>query len=160
MRSTITADVEVDVPISVAYNQWTQFESFPEFMTGIETVDQIDDRNLHWRVNMGGVEREFDATITEQVPNDHIAWISTDEQMHAGKVSFHRVDDNCTHVDLKLEWEPDSFMEKAGAALKVDKLMAKNDLNKFKKFIEERGRETGAWRGEIPESGTESGPLM
>lgn len=149
MSSTITSDIDVDVPISTAYEQWTQFESFPEYLSGVEDVTQLDDTTTHWIVNVGGVRREFDARIVDQVPDDHIAWRSLNEVAHDGLVSFSPGADGGTRVELSMTWEPEGFIEKTGAALHVDDMVVKRDLQRFKEFIEERHTPTGAWRGEI-----------
>lgn len=146
--STVTAETEVDAPLRAVYDQWTQFEEFPRFMSAVERIDQLDDRRTHWVVKIGGVEREFDATITDQVPDDHIAWASHDDKVHTGRVSFAPAGDR-TKVTLEMTWLPETFTEKAGAAVGIDEHAAEKDLDRFKDFIEERGRETGGWRGEI-----------
>jgi uncharacterized membrane protein len=151
--STVTKSVDVDVPITTAYNQWTQFESFPEFMGGVDKVEQLDNRRLHWQLNVGGVRREFDAEITEQHPEERVAWKSTDGTTHAGVVTFHKLDDAKTRVTVQLDWEPDGALEKAGSAVGVDDRQVSNDLDRFKSFIESRSQETGAWRGEVPREG-------
>lgn len=146
--TTVTAERTINVPTHVAYDQWTQFETFPHFLSGVVETTQLDDRNLHWKVNVGGVEREFDTAITEQEPNRVIAWRSTSGPTHAGAVHF--VPDGAgTLVTLELEWEPGGFVEKAGAALGVDNLQVERDLRRFAEFIEERGTPTGAWREAI-----------
>jgi uncharacterized membrane protein len=147
--TTVSADVEVDVPVRVAYDQWTQFESFPEFMSGVDEIRQQGDTMTHWVVSIGGVRREFDAKITEQVPDSVVAWQSVDGPQHRGRVTFRPEGAERTHVDVELDWEPADFVEKVGAALQLDDLRVKRDLAKFKDFIESRGRETGAWRGEV-----------
>lgn len=149
MRSTITADIDVDVPLDVAYNQWTQFETFADFMEAVDDVEQLDSTHTHWRVHVGGVEREFDAVITEQLPDDHIAWQSVDGTMHMGRVDFERIDDGRTHVTATIEWEPESFLEHAGAVLNLDDMQVSRDLRRFKELIEQRGHETGSWRGTV-----------
>lgn len=149
MSTTVSSDIDVDVPVRVAYDQWTQFESFPNFMGGVEEIRQLDDETTHWIVKIGGVRREFDARITDQVPDSHVAWQSLDEPTHRGRIAFRSDGPERTHLDLELEWEPEGFVEKAGAALQVDDLQVRRDLERFKKFIEARGDETGAWRGEI-----------
>jgi uncharacterized membrane protein len=145
--------VDVDVPVSTAYNQWTQFESFPEFMSGVESVTQLTDTTSHWVTKIAGVKREFDTEIVEQEPDERIAWRSVDGKSHAGVVTFTPLDANHTRVTVRFEWAPETFAEKAGAALNIDDLQVKADLQKFKKFIESRGAETGAWRGEVDDSG-------
>jgi uncharacterized membrane protein len=150
MSTTVTADIEVDVPVRVAYDQWTQFESFPQFMTGVESVRQIDDTTTHWVVSIAGVKREFDADVSDQVPDDHVAWRSTAaEVQHRGRVDFRPGSDGRTRIDLTIEWEPEGFIEKAGAALQLDDAQVKRDLHRFKEFIEDRNSPTGAWRGEV-----------
>jgi uncharacterized membrane protein len=146
---TIESEIDVDVPVSVAYNQWTQFEEFPRFMDGVESIRQIDDTHTHWKVKVAGVEREFDATITEQIPDTRIAWRSVDEPHHAGVVDFHRLNDSETHVSVKMDWEPEGFVEKVGEVLQMDDIQVGRDLKKFKELIESQGFETGAWRGEV-----------
>ena len=147
--TTIEKSIDVDVPVSTAYNQWTQFEEFPEFMSGVERVTQVDDAHLHWKVSVGGVEREFDAEITEQHPDERVAWRSTDGPEHAGVVTFHRLSDDQTRVTLQLDWEPEGFIETAGAALQIDDIQVARDLAKFKEIIEAQGVESGEWRGDI-----------
>jgi len=141
--------IEVNVPVSTAYNQWTQFEEFPQFMEGVEKVIQLDDTRLHWVAEIAGQHREWDATITEQRPDERIAWTSTSGAKNAGVVTFHRIDDNTTRVMLQMEFEPDDAMEKTGDVLGMVRRQVKRNLERFKDFIESRGRETGAWRGEI-----------
>jgi len=152
MTATLTAEVEVEVPLSTAYNQWTQFEEFPEFLHSVKSVEQIDDERSHWTVSIGGVQREFDTTIVDQVPDDHVAWASVDERVHAGRVSFTPLAEDRTLVSVEMEWEPETLLERAGATLQLDDRQAEMDLQRFKEFIEERGEETGAWRGEIHDS--------
>jgi len=154
--ATITSDIDVEVPISTAYNQWTQFEEFPAFMDGVENITQLDDETLHWKVSIGGVEREFDARITEQHPDERIAWQSLTGPKQAGVVTFHRLDDDSTRVRMQLEWDPEGFVETAGSILQIDDAQVSHDLRRFKELIESNGFETGAWRGDIdrPADGT------
>jgi len=147
--SMIEEGIEVTVPVRTAYNQWTQFESFPQFMEGVERVQQIDDRHLRWRANVGGVTREYDAEITEQIPDNRIAWRSTSGAKHAGVVTFHRLSDDRSRVMLQLEYEPEGATETVGDALGLLRRRVRGDLERFKEFIERRGTETGAWRGSI-----------
>jgi uncharacterized membrane protein len=151
--SSVTESVDVDVPIRTAYNQWTQFETFPEFMSGVERIEQLDDRRLHWTVSVAGVEREFDAEITEQHPEERVAWTSTDGTTHAGVVTFHKLSDDTTRVTVQLDWQPQGIVEKAGAAIGVDDRRVSGDLDRFKSYIESRQQESGAWRGEVPREG-------
>ncbi|MDM7830271.1 SRPBCC family protein [Cellulomonas edaphi] len=146
---TIEQSIDVDVPVSTAYNQWTQFESFPHFMGGVESITQLDDTLTHWKTKIGGVEREFDAEITEQHPDERVAWKSVDGTTHAGVVTFHRLGDTTTRVMVQIDWETESLVEKLGAAVGVDDAQVKSDLKRFKEFIESRGAATGAWRGDV-----------
>ena len=160
--ATLQETIEVDVPVSTAYNQWTQFESFPEFMRGVESVEQIDETSLHFRTDIGGVRREYSAQITEQLPDRRIAWVSTDKPRNAGEVSFEPLGPDHTRVTVALEWEPEGLVEKAGAAVGADSHQVSADLKRFKQFIEARGIETGAWRsavdnGEVEETEEEAG---
>lgn len=147
--STVTADIDVEVPISVAYNQWTQFESFPQFLGGIDEIVQLDDTHTHWKVSIAGVKREFDAEITEQTPDERVAWRSTDGEDHAGVVTFHRIDADKTRIAVQLDWKPQGVVEKVGALLQIDDIRIGKDLRTFKEKIESNGFETGAWRGKI-----------
>lgn len=146
---TVNSDIDVNVPVSTAYNQWTQFESFPQFFSGVDEVIQTDDTHLHWKVSIAGVEREFDAEITEQIPDTRIAWTSTSQEQHAGVVTFHRLNDSQTRISLRLDWEPQGGVETAGALLQVDDIQIDRDLRRFKDLIESNGFETGAWRGSV-----------
>ncbi|HRI38204.1 MAG TPA: SRPBCC family protein [Nitrospira sp.] len=147
--STIEKGIAINVPVQTAYNQWTQFEDFPRFMEGIKQVTQRDDRHLHWRAEIGGKEKEWDARITEQVPNDRIAWKSTDGAFNAGVVTFHRLSDTTSKVMLQIEYDPDGVVENIGDAFGVVSQRVEGDLQRFKEFIETRGQETGAWRGTV-----------
>ena len=149
--STVHKTIGVDVPVSTAYNQWTQFESFPEFMDGVESIRQLDDTHTHWVVKVGGVKREFDATITDQEPDRIIAWRSTDGDTggHTGRVTFEPDGPGRTNVEIALDWEPEGMVEKAGAVINLDQRQVDVSAMQFKRFIEERGAETGAWRGEV-----------
>lgn len=148
--TTVEKSVDVTVPVRTAYNQWTQFTSFPEFMEGVEKVTQPSDTLTHWHTKIAGVQREFDAAITEQHPDERIAWRTVDGPHQAGVVTFHRLDDRTTRVMLQLEYHPDSLIEKVGTTLGVVQKRAEGDLRRFKEFIESRGVETGAWRGDVP----------
>lgn len=152
--STIEHSIDVEVPVRTAYNQWTQFEEFPRFMEGVEEVRQLDDTHLRWRTKIAGREKEFEAEITEQRPDERIAWTSTEGADQAGVVTFHRVDDGVTRIMLQLDAEPAGPVEKAGDALGVLKHRVKGDLERFKELVERRGHESGAWRGEVDQSAT------
>ena len=148
--SQIIEAVDVDVPVTTAYNQWTQFESFPHFLSFVESITQQDDTHNHWKVKIGGVEREFDAEITEQHPDERVAWKSVGgEVSQAGVVTFHKLSDTTSRVTVQLDWEPKGFVEKVGATFGVDNASVKRDLTNFKKFIEDEGNANGGWRGEV-----------
>jgi uncharacterized membrane protein len=147
--SLIEKSIEVSVPASKAYNQWTQFEEFPCFMEGVTEVKQLDDSHLHWKANVGGKEEEWDAEITEQLPDKRISWRNTSGSGNAGVVTFHRLSDAKSRIMLQLEYDPQGLVEKTGDALGVVSARVEGDLRRFKEFIEERPIETGAWRGEI-----------
>ncbi|HEU4946793.1 MAG TPA: SRPBCC family protein [Kribbella sp.] len=147
--SAITQSVDVEVPVTTAYNQWTQFESFPQFMEGVEEIRQLDDIHTHWVTKVGGATREFDATITEQHPDERVAWRSDSGPRHAGVITFHKLDDSLTRVTAQLEIDPEGFLENVGDKLGVVEGRVKGDLQRFKTFIEQRGNETGAWRGDV-----------
>lgn len=147
--SDLTQTIDVDVPVTVAYNQWTQFESFPEFMDGVDEITQKSDTLTHWKISIAGVKREFDAEITEQHPDQRIAWKSVGGTDHAGVVTFHKLEEGKTRVALQLESKPEGVVEKVGDAVGLTNANAKADLKRFKQFIESRGRETGAWRGDV-----------
>lgn len=147
--STIEQSIEVDVPVRTAYNQWTQFEEFPQFMEGVERVEQRTDTMTHWVTKIAGVSREFDAQIVEQEPDRVVRWRSVDGPQNEGTVRFEPVDEKRTRVSLRLDFDPEGIVEKAGDVLGVVRMRTKGDLERFKRFIEERGTETGAWRGDV-----------
>ncbi len=146
--STVTQSIDVDVPVRTAYDQWTQFEEFPRFMEGVKEVHQHDERRLHWRAEIGGKEEAWEAEITHQEPDSRIAWRNTSGPYNAGLVSF-QPDGGGTQVTLRIDYEPQGLVEKIGDALGFVSRRVEGDLERFKKFIEERGDSTGAWRGEI-----------
>lgn len=141
--------IDVAVPVRTAYDQWTQFESFPHFLSFVESITQTDDTHTHWKVKVAGVEREYDAEITGQTPDERVAWKSLGEEAdNAGVVTFHRLSDAETRVTVQLDWNPQGIVEKAGAVLGIDNASIKNDLKNFKKFVEEHGAQ-GSWRGSV-----------
>ena len=150
--SQIIETVDVDVPVRTAYDQWTQFESFPMFMEGVEKVEQLDDTTLRWTAEIAGQKRTWKARITEQVPDQRIAWTSVEGARNAGVVTFHRLDDRKTRVTLQLDVDPEGPVENIGDALGFVQRRAKGDMERFKEFIESRGSETGAWRGTVKQS--------
>ena len=145
----IEKSIEVCVPADVAYDQWTQFEEFPRFMEGVESVQQIDDQHLHWKANIGGAVEEWDAEISEQIPGKRIAWTSTSGARNAGVVTFHRLTDDTSSVMLQLDYEPKTWTESLGDMLGFITRRVEGDLERFKHYIEERGTATGTWRGKI-----------
>jgi uncharacterized membrane protein len=145
----VITDIDIDLPVRTVYDQWTQFEEFPQFMQNVEEVRQLDDRHLHWRVRIAGVEREWDAEIIEQVPDERISWAAIDGTTNAGVVTFHPLDANRTRVVLQLDLEPDGLAETLADATGIVRNRVSHDLQEFKGFIESRQVETGAWRGEI-----------
>jgi uncharacterized membrane protein len=148
--STITESVDVDVNVTTAYNQWTQFESFPHFMEGVDEIRQVDDTHTHWVVSVAGVRREFDATITEQHPDERIAWRSDEGPGHAGVVTFHRLSDASTRVTAQMDIDPEGFVENVADKLGILNRRVKGDMTRFKDFIESRGGvETGGWSGDV-----------
>jgi len=146
----IEKSVEVMAPVHAVYNQWTQFEEFPRFMAGVKQVQQIDDTRLHWRTEIWGKEKEFDAEITEQVPDQRIAWRSTTgDAPNAGEVRFEPLGPDRTRVHLAMSYEPQGVVENVGDKLGAMTARVQTSVNDFKKFIEQRGQETGGWRGEV-----------
>jgi uncharacterized membrane protein len=147
--NTVEKSIVVNVPVRTAYDQWTQFEEFPQFMEGIEEVRQLDDKRLHWRANIAGKDVAWEAEIGEQSPDKYISWRSTTGAHNAGAVGFMEDGTDQTRVTLRLEYEPEGFFETVGSALGFVDNRVEGDLERFKTFIESRGQETGAWRGEI-----------
>ena len=149
MTTTVEHTFDVERDVRTVYNQWTQFEDFPEFMEGIKRVDQKDDKRLHWEADIAGSEREWEAEIVEQEPDRVIAWRATGQVRNDGRVTFEPVDGDRTRVHVTFDYDPTGFAEKLGDAFNVVDRRIKGDLERFKQFIEERPRETGGWRGEI-----------
>jgi uncharacterized membrane protein len=147
--SRVEESIEVNVPVSTAYNQWTQFEEFPQFMSGVESVTQLDDTHLRWVAEIGGKRHEWEAEITEQHPDERVAWKATDGKDNAGVVTFHRLSDNETKIMVQMDFETEGLVESLGSALGADSRQVKGDLARFKELIESRGVESGAWRGEV-----------
>ncbi|GGV09321.1 cyclase [Streptomyces filipinensis] len=148
--STVKESVEVEVPLHTAYNQWTQFETFPDFMEGVEEVRQLDDRHNHWTTKIGGIRREFDTEIVDQLPDERITWrTTTGDTTQRGTVRFQRMDDMHTRVELVMDVEPSGAAEKVADLLGTLDRRVKGDMKRFKQYIEQRGDESGAWRGRI-----------
>jgi uncharacterized membrane protein len=152
--STYEEGIEVDVPVRTAYNQWTLFEEFPRFMEGVESVTQVSDTRNHWVTEIAGVRREFDTEITEQTPDQRIAWRTIDGPAHAGVVTFHRLDEGRSKVMLQMDFDPDGFLENVADKLGFVKARVAGDMERFKEFIEARGAEEGGWRGEVTQDKT------
>ena len=146
---TVERSITVNVPVSTAYNQWTQFEDFPHFMTGVEEVRQEGDTHLFWRANIAGKTVEWEAEITKQEPDSLISWRSTTGAQNAGTITFESEGASSTRVNLSLEYEPEGFVENVGSTLGLVGARVEGDLQRYKEFIESRGTETGAWRGEV-----------
>jgi uncharacterized membrane protein len=147
--SRISDDIEVNVPCRVAYDQWTQFESFPQFMEGVERVVQVNDKTLEWTANVGGKVKNWQAEIVEQRPDEVISWRATEGAQNDGAVRFESLGADRTRITLELDVEPEGIVEKAGDALGIVERRVHGDLERFKEFIESRNQPTGAWRGEI-----------
>jgi uncharacterized membrane protein len=147
--SVIEKSIELNVPVRTAYNQWTQFEEFPKFMEGVTEVKQIDDKRTYWKASIAGKEEEWNAEITEQVPDQRIAWTSRGGAMNAGVATFHRLSDATSKIMLQLEYDPKGFVEKTGDAMGLLGRRVEGDLERFKTYIEARGHETSGWRGTI-----------
>jgi uncharacterized membrane protein len=142
--------IDVDVPVSTAYNQWTQFEEFPRFLDEVESITQLTDVLTHWKVKVGPVEEQFEAVITEQHPDERVAWTSTGGSVdHAGVVTFHKLSDTTSRVTVQIDWQPTGILEKLGGSLGVDNRAIKKDLKNFKQYIESKGTADGAWRGDV-----------
>jgi uncharacterized membrane protein len=146
---TIEEYIDVNAPLRTVYNQWTQFEEFPKFMENIARVEQLDESGLHWVAKIAGTTVEWDARISEQVPDKRIAWFGGNGPVRNGIVSFNPVNDAITRVSLRIDYEPETFLEEAGDKFGIPSNRVQGDLQRFKEFIEARGTETGAWRGKI-----------
>jgi uncharacterized membrane protein len=141
--------IKVDVPVRTAYNQWTQFEEFPRFMEGVKSVEQLSDERLHWVAEVGGKQKDWTARITRQVPDEVLAWVQEGGTTNNGTVIFKPLDEGSTEIELHIEFTPEDFQEQVGGAMGFVDRRVSADLDRFKEFIENRGTETGAWRGEI-----------
>ena len=150
--STIEQSIELNVPVRAAYDQWTQFEEFPKFMEGVEEIRQIDDTHLHWVAEIGGTRHEWDAVITEQLPDERVAWRNTDGKDNAGVVTFHKLGDDQSKVMVQLDFVPEGIKEKVGDLIGAPDRRVKGDLERFKELIESRGGASSSWRGEVPRS--------
>lgn len=147
--ASVQESVEVNVPVTVAYNQWTQFEEFPQFMEGVKSVRQLDDTHLEWTAELGGEQHSWKAEIGEQEPDRVVSWRAIDGKYNSGKVTFDPIDANRTRVNVEMTYDAEGWKESVGSALGFDSRRVKGDLDRFKEFIESRQQETGAWRGEV-----------
>jgi uncharacterized membrane protein len=147
--ASITESIDLEVPVRTAYDQWTQFEEFPQFMDGVRSVDQIDGAHLRWVAEIGGKQQAWTAEITEQRPDERVAWKTIEGHGNAGVVTFHRLGEGETRVTVQMEYRAEGLIEQVGSALGMDSRRVKGDLERFKNLVEIRVVETGAWRGEI-----------
>ena len=150
--ANIERSIDVDGPVRAAYDQWTQFEEFPKFMEGVEEIRQIDDTHLHWVADIGGTRHEWDAVITEQLPDERVAWRNTDGKDNAGVVTFHKLSDDQSKLMVQLDFVPEGIKEKVGDLIGAPDRRVKSDLERFKELVESRGDASGSWRGEVPRS--------
>ncbi len=154
MTTTIEQSIDLDVPVRAAYDQWTRFEEFPQFMKGVEEIRQLDDRHLHWVAELGGTRHEWDAEITEQQPDERVAWRNTDGKDNAGVVTFHKLSDASSRVMVQIDFVPEGIKEKVGSAINAPDRQIKGDLERFKELVEAKGGpDEGGWRGEVPREG-------
>ena len=158
MTTKVEKSILVNVPVSVAYNQWTQFEDFPQFMGGVKKVTQLSDDRLEWVAEIAGVKRQWEARILEQVPDRKVAWAASEGATNAGAVTFEDIGGGQTSLHLSLEYEPTGFLEALGDKLHIVEKQAEGDLERFKAFIESEGYATGAWRGTVNEGGSVGTP--
>lgn len=146
---TIEKSVEVNAPVRTVYNQWTQFEEFPQFMEGVKEVRQLDDTHLVWHAEIAGQDENWEAEVTEQIPDKRIAWRNKTGAINAGVVTFHHIDDTTARVMLQMDYETDGIVESVGDALGFMSRRVEGDLERFKELVETRDQESGAWRGQI-----------
>jgi carbon monoxide dehydrogenase subunit G len=158
VSTKVEKSILVNVPLSTVYNQWTQFEDFPQFMGGVTSVTQLSDDRLQWVAEIAGVRRQWEAKVVEQVPDSKVAWAATEGATNAGAVTFSDAGEGQTRVHLSLEYEPEGLVEKVGDKLNIVENQAEKDLDRFKAFIESEGYATGAWRGSVNEGGTVGAP--
>jgi uncharacterized membrane protein len=145
--------IEVEAPVTATYNQWTQFEDFPHFMEGVESVTQLDEKRVHWVAEVAGKRKEWDAEITRQVPDREIDWVGLGDADNRGRIVFEAIDANTSKVTMMLDYDPEGMVEEVGDALGFVKRRVEGDMERFKEFLEARGRETGGWRGHIGGNG-------
>ena len=158
MSTKVEKRILVNVPVSTAYNQWTQFEEFPHFMGGVKSVKQLSDDRLEWVAEIAGVRRQWEARILEQTPDRKVAWAATSGATNAGSVTFEDLGGGQTSIVLSLEYEPEGVVETVGDKLNVVERQAEKDLERFKEFIEDEGYASGAWRGKVGAEGAAGTP--
>jgi uncharacterized membrane protein len=146
---TLEESIEVEAPVTATYNQWTQFEDFPRFMEGVESVTQLDDKRVHWVAEVAGKRKEWDAEITRQVPDREIDWVGLGDPDNRGRIVFEAIDGDTSKVTMMLDYDPEGIVEEIGDALGLVRRRVRGDMERFKEFIEARGKETGGWRGQI-----------
>lgn len=149
MDSAVVETIEINVPVRTAYNQWTQFEDFPQFMASVKEIRQLDDKHLRWKANVAGEDKEWDVEITEQIPDKRIAWQSTTGVPNGGVATFHKISDNTCRVTVQMDYQPEGALEKVGDAFGAVRMELRGNLQKFKEMLESRGKESGSWRGSI-----------
>ncbi len=147
--ATVNESVEVDVPVSVAYNAWTQFEEFPQFMEGVKSVRQLDETHLEWTAEIGGEEHSWQAEISHQEPDRLISWRALDGKYNSGKVTFEPLEGGGTRVNVEMTYDAEGWKESVGSTLGFDSRRVSGDLDRFKKYVESRSADTGGWRGEV-----------
>jgi len=152
--SNVTQSIDVDVPVRTAYNQWTQFEEFPKFMSGVKQVRQLDDTHLEWTAEIAGKDKTWKAEITEQNPDERVAWKATDGAENAGVVTFHRLAEGKTRVTVQMDIDPEGFVENVADKAGILDRRVKADMKRFKEFIESRDSATGTWRGDVARPGS------
>jgi uncharacterized membrane protein len=145
----IRESIDVNVPVSTAYNQWTQFEEFPKFMEGVQSVEQVDDTHLRWVAEVSGERREWQAEIVEQVPDEKVAWRATSGNGPNGILTFEPLGADKTLITVEMSYEPQGLKETLGAKVGLENRQVREDLERFKQLVETLGQETGAWRGEV-----------
>jgi|SRR5690606_18338928 len=154
----IEKTIEVDCPLSVVYNQWTQFEEFPRFMDGVKDVRQLDETHVRWHAELFGKDKEWEAEITEQVPDERISWKSiSGDAPNAGTVRFEAIGPSRTRVRLAMAYEPQGVAENVGDALGLLGTRVQSSVDNFKRYIEEKGASDGGWRGTVHDSKPQPG---
>jgi len=152
--TTILEEIDVGVPLQVAYDQWTEFGSFPSFMKKVENVEAEEDTKLRWKAQIFWSHREWEATILEQVPEERIVWRSTGQKGHVdGSVTFHELGPNLTRIIVVLEYYPQGFMERTGNLWRAQGRRVRAELLHFRRHVMTRTildpDQVEGWRGTI-----------